>query len=149
MALWDADNDGVFGGGSSVFGEAPTFWGDITGATAAADAIMDSLGTADTTTTRPSDSFFIPYSHNTGGATSDDILTTGIDDINGRYDTDQSDTTTDIQSSGYLTEIYTGWTQVGPMTSFQVSAVPVPAAVWLFGSGLLGLIGVARRKARA
>ena len=28
-----------------------------------------------------------------------------------------------------------------------VSAVPVPAAVWLFGSGLLGLIGFARRKA--
>ena len=27
-----------------------------------------------------------------------------------------------------------------------VSAVPVPAAAWLFGSGLLGLIGVARRK---
>ena len=26
------------------------------------------------------------------------------------------------------------------------SAVPVPTAVWLFGSGLLGLIGVARRK---
>jgi len=30
--------------------------------------------------------------------------------------------------------------------SGDVSAVPVPAAVWLFGSGLLGLIGVARRK---
>jgi len=27
-----------------------------------------------------------------------------------------------------------------------VSAVPVPAAAWLFGSGLLGLAGVARRK---
>ena len=27
-----------------------------------------------------------------------------------------------------------------------VAAVPVPAAVWLFGSGLLGLVGVARRK---
>ena len=25
--------------------------------------------------------------------------------------------------------------------------IPVPAAVWLFGSGLLGLVGVARRKA--
>jgi len=30
--------------------------------------------------------------------------------------------------------------------SGDVSAVPVPAAVWLFGSGLLGLVGVARRK---
>ena len=29
------------------------------------------------------------------------------------------------------------------------SAVPVPAAVWLFGSGLLGLVGVARRKKSA
>ncbi|MFA7387321.1 MAG: PEP-CTERM sorting domain-containing protein [Thiohalobacteraceae bacterium] len=28
-------------------------------------------------------------------------------------------------------------------------AVPVPAAVWLFGSGLLGLIAVARRKMTA
>lgn len=27
-------------------------------------------------------------------------------------------------------------------------AVPVPAAVWLFGSGLLGLVGVARRKVK-
>lgn len=27
-----------------------------------------------------------------------------------------------------------------------VSTVPVPAAAWLFGSGLLGLIGIARRK---
>jgi hypothetical protein len=26
--------------------------------------------------------------------------------------------------------------------------VPVPAAVWLFGSGLIGLVGLARRKAR-
>ena len=28
------------------------------------------------------------------------------------------------------------------------AAVPVPAAVWLFGSGLLGLVGIARRKKR-
>lgn len=31
-------------------------------------------------------------------------------------------------------------------TISAVSAVPVPAAVWLFGSGLIGLIGLARRK---
>jgi hypothetical protein len=29
------------------------------------------------------------------------------------------------------------------------SVVPVPAAVWLFGSGLLGLVGIARRKKKA
>ena len=31
----------------------------------------------------------------------------------------------------------------------NVSAVPIPAAVWLFGSGLLGLIGITRRKKAA
>jgi len=40
-----------------------------------------------------------------------------------------------FQSTGFDTE-----------GSDWVAAVPVPAAVWLFGSGLLGLVGVARRK---
>ena len=31
-------------------------------------------------------------------------------------------------------------------TYTPVTAVPVPAAVWFFGSGLLGLVGMARRK---
>jgi hypothetical protein len=34
-------------------------------------------------------------------------------------------------------------------TSIVNTAVPVPAAVWLFGSGLLGLVGIARRKKTA
>ena len=33
--------------------------------------------------------------------------------------------------------------------SVRVSAVPVPPAVWLFGSGLIGLVGIARRKKTA
>ena len=38
------------------------------------------------------------------------------------------------------------WTRM--ITAFSPAAVvPVPAAFWLFGSGLLGLIGFARRKA--
>ena len=37
----------------------------------------------------------------------------------------------------------------GTITAPPVSEVPVPAAVWLFGSGLVGLVGVARRKKAA
>ena len=37
-----------------------------------------------------------------------------------------------------------GWSATYTM---ETTVVPVPAAVWLFGSGLLGLIGMARRKA--
>jgi hypothetical protein len=31
--------------------------------------------------------------------------------------------------------------------SITISTIPIPASIWLFGSGLLGLIGIARRKA--
>lgn len=31
-------------------------------------------------------------------------------------------------------------------TTITTQVVPVPAAVWLFGSGLIGLVGIARRK---
>lgn len=33
-----------------------------------------------------------------------------------------------------------------PQDNLYTSAVPIPAAVWLFGSGLLGLIAITRRK---
>ncbi|HWS02457.1 MAG TPA: VPLPA-CTERM sorting domain-containing protein, partial [Gammaproteobacteria bacterium] len=35
----------------------------------------------------------------------------------------------------------------GQTFEIDVAVVPVPAAAWLFGTGLVGLIGVARRKA--
>lgn len=33
--------------------------------------------------------------------------------------------------------------------TYSVPSVPVPAAVWLFGSALMGLVGVSRRKAKS
>jgi hypothetical protein len=40
-------------------------------------------------------------------------------------------------------------TGVGFSGFVEQTPVPIPAAVWLFGSGLLGLVGVARRKKAA
>ena len=42
---------------------------------------------------------------------------------------------------------FQGQQVVGRTLAIDVAPVPVPAAVWLFGSGLLGLVGVARRRA--
>lgn len=39
-----------------------------------------------------------------------------------------------------------GHTSIVNWKATAISAVPVPASVWLFGSGLFGLIGIARRK---
>jgi len=39
------------------------------------------------------------------------------------------------------------YTNGASVTVVDNAVVPVPAAVWLFGSGLLGLVGVARRRA--
>jgi hypothetical protein len=33
----------------------------------------------------------------------------------------------------------------GAFAAYSPTVVPVPAAVWLFGSGLLSLVGIARR----
>ena len=57
------------------------------------------------------------------------------------YQTDQLYTTFNVNNAN---------SNIGDVGSFlvqtEVSAVPVPAAVWLFGSGLIGLFGFARRK---
>ena len=51
---------------------------------------------------------------------------------------------------GMSTAYYADWiTGHVPTALFDTSAVPVPPAVWLFGSGLLALAGVARRRQAA
>jgi hypothetical protein len=46
-------------------------------------------------------------------------------------------------------ELGFGGVRWGNIYHFDINPapVPIPAAAWLFGSGLLGLIGIARRKA--
>ena len=44
-----------------------------------------------------------------------------------------------------------GWDgfRIQSVTYSAAPEVPIPSAVWLFGSGLIGLIGIARRKVNA
>ena len=46
--------------------------------------------------------------------------------------------------NGYLSNSNYNYAWV--VQSGDVGAVPVPAAVWLFGSGLIGMIGLMRKK---
>lgn len=90
----------------------------------------------------PNDSLIDNLQHNYSSLLSDYAALAGLD-------------TTDPISKVSLTYFATGQTtRTGGRTSatvwfdnVTVSAVPVPAAAWLFGSGLVGLVGVARRKA--
>jgi hypothetical protein len=47
----------------------------------------------------------------------------------------------------YLVEISGTAAGVAPDYTLEVSAVPVPAAIWLFGTALIGLVGFNKRKA--
>ncbi len=54
--------------------------------------------------------------------------------------------TTEVGSSAFIQKLQTGQAvQIG-VNGSPASAVPVPGAVWLMISGLLGLFGIARRK---
>lgn len=49
-------------------------------------------------------------------------------------------------SGGSDQVVFSSTSDVGLTRELQLTTVPVPAAIWLFGTGLIGLIGVARRK---
>ena len=85
-ALWDADNTGTIGSGSSVFSNPPTFWGDPTGAMQAAAAIIAALGATDTTIAG-SDGFVVPF----GSSPSDETALSSFGDVIYYY-TDSSPT---------------------------------------------------------
>ena len=62
-------------------------------------------------------------------------------------DTDNIMNFNNVQFCGQVITDQVSFSNVsGSGCTFDTSAVPVPAAVWLFGSGLIGLIGIARRK---
>jgi hypothetical protein len=71
------------------------------------------------------------------------------------WDIDDGDTANVIQFNNVqfcgqvVTDVVNFQNVSGSECAFDTSVVPVPAAVWLFGSGLIGLAGIARRKKAA
>lgn len=85
-----------------------------------------------------------------------DYLVVKFDGVYGVYDVMQYDVGVTLQ--WHTADFASGCAELGALgnnvnctaATSHVSGygvVPVPAAVWLFGTGLLGLVGVARRKA--
>lgn len=52
----------------------------------------------------------------------------------------------DFETKTFELKFSGGDTIKGNLTDMTFSAVPIPAAVWLMGSALLGLVGIARKK---
>ena len=118
LAVFD-DADQGYGGGSLTV-TVPEIVG-FTGPFSGGDYIA--TGTGGTLTLTGSDHFILGISTDGGSSWSAD---------------------TSVISQG--ANSYTVNFSDGSVLEVDVRVVPVPAAVWLFGSGLLGLIGIARRK---
>lgn len=109
---------------NNTYTSAPMFSGDVTASQAATNAIQQALLNDSFTGTGLGGSYLItPYSTSFGYGIWGDTMAVGIVNF--------------APANNYDTSGFSTWTP---------SAVPVPGAVWLFGSGLIGLVGLARRK---
>lgn len=130
-SIWDIDGDGTFGeGDASVIDRAPTFWGDFLGAFYATQAVMTALGADDAWSALGFDGILTPYGQ--GFAVADANRLPLLDNVDLNYTFAPSDDTT----------VY-GYAHVSYV---EVDPVPLPAAVWLFGSALAGLGFVTRKR---
>ena len=91
----------------------------------------------------PGDTAFAYTSDLLGFNTRDIVCNAVINDyLGGGGCTKQESVIIALQDGGFDGPTEKGYKSDG----LAVTSVPVPAAVWLFGSGLLGLVGMARRR---
>jgi hypothetical protein len=142
-----------------VYGYPATFFISGTGSGSLVDNVSSTAGTW--TLTVPLFADWNGYTHDLGEVTLSTANTVSFWEDNGSGGKVLGTATG--QSMNYTSGngLFVGQTfvQGGPLVGLRVSIgflgndppslVPVPAAVWLFGSGLLGLFGVARRRKAA
>ncbi len=132
VAVTTAETDGVTSGYAPVTG-------DITGGNLSLDLSSWTAFWNGTSFNQGSSSDLVAGSE-CAAANCTTAITTTYDEMTGEF-TASWDA---IVVSGAFGGQLASWTIEG-----NVSAVPVPAAVWLFGSGLVGLAAVARRRKAA
>lgn len=82
----------------------------------------------------------------TNASTAQAIFLTGSDQfILALYDVANTAWISDTGVSGDANTLYVNFGNYGTLAA-DVKVIPVPAAAWLFGSGLIGLVGIARRR---
>ena len=88
----------------------------------------------------PSPFSFDVYSFSNG------FFGTGLEDVSGKLVMSNIIGDFNIASISMRTLLNDGSFTSYVEQSFVVTPIPIPAAIWLFGSGLIGLIGFAKRK---
>jgi hypothetical protein len=136
---------GLGAGGTSLFSGATSASGtqfDLTGRLAAIDSLLPN---------------FVGWKWDYASFT-DGTSTNGAQTVNGTAVTAVGDVNGDGLTDYVATFVSAGvvgpeWGIIYPSTyvetwKVQINSVPLPAAVWLLGSGLIGFLGVGRRKKR-
>jgi len=155
--------DTFFGSANGPFGQfinggvsSSTFTGDIDGS---GNMILN-IANRFAVSGYPADRIIGPWNIEPGGSSYLSFTTGSLPDTAGTGTI--SGTACTVSGSGYdcvlvsYGTIGTAWGTLADNPYYEVwdvhlellptAAVPVPATVWLFGSGLLGLVGISRRK---
>jgi len=147
--LWDADNDGIFGGGASVFSSQPTFWLDQAAARVAVDAVAEALGT-EYGWRALSDAFLVPCGVNVALTWCAGTITAGRDSIASynepreAYEVDGGGSTAtgdDVAYGGGARFAYVSFAPSNTASSPVTLALLIP--------GLVAIAGIRKRRKKA